>query len=121
MKINAYYIRRKKMKYTKYPELKKELKFLAKKIKELKIKRDNFRDFAHEVKEPRWAQSIFMWRAQEEAREFRHKHIAYCLLRGRRYEEIERPREGNEPDMIYVQMVMDEYEQPKTKFRTVQH
>ena len=100
------------MKYTKYPKLKSELKELAKEIKVLKYKRDHWQEFGND-------QSEFMWRAHREAREFRHKHIAYCLLRGRHYEQIEQPREDNKPDMIYVQMVMEEYEQPKAKFRTV--
>lgn len=29
--------------------------------------------------------------------QFRHKHIAYCELRGKTRTEIEIPREGNEP------------------------
>jgi len=109
------------MKHTKYPKLKSELKDLAKKIKELKHKRDNWWNFKHEVADyqQNYVQSIFMWKAFEKAREFRHKHIAYCLLRGRLYEQIEQPREGNEPDMIYVQMIMEEHGQQETKFRTV--
>lgn len=100
------------MKHTKYPQLKAELKALAKEIKEWKFKRDHWYDYDS-------LQWKFQYGVMERAREFRHKHIAYCLLRGRKYEEIEQPRENNKPDMIYVQLVMEEYEQPKTKFRTV--
>lgn len=32
------------------------------------------------------------------SREFRHLHIAYCELRGRTRDQIEKPREGNEPN-----------------------
>jgi len=111
------------MKHTKYPKLKKELKELAKEIKALKHRRDNWWNFKHELEswQQSYVQSVFMYRAFEKSREFRHKHIAYCLLRGRSYEQIEQPREDNKPDMVYVQMVMEEYEQPETKFRTIQH
>lgn len=108
------------MKRTKYPELKAELKQLAKEIKILKHKRDHWQEYTHEVKEPRWTQSIFMFDAFKKSREFRHKHIAYCLLRGREYEEIEQPRKDNKPDMIYVQMIKEKHEQ-KTESGAVQH
>jgi hypothetical protein len=47
--------------------------------------------------------------------EFRHKHIAYCLLRGRTYEQIEsKVHEGNEPNWdkinAYMKAVQDEQE-----------
>lgn len=41
--------------------------------------------------------------------EFRHRHIAYCLLRGRRLEEIEKPAEDNAPNMKRVEQYMEEY------------
>jgi len=41
--------------------------------------------------------------------EFRHKHIAYCLLRGTPYEAIEQPAEDNKPDMVFIKGVQDEY------------
>lgn len=35
--------------------------------------------------------------------EARHKHIAYCIMRGKEYSQIEpKVREGNEPDMKLV-------------------
>jgi len=71
------------MRYTKYPELKAELKELAKEIRQLKYKRDHYREFGND-------QSEFMWNAKKKGWDFRHKHIAYCMLRGRKYEEIER-------------------------------
>ena len=40
----------------------------------------------------------------------RHLHIAYCLLRGRKYEEIEPScREGNTPSEEWVEQIMEEY------------
>ena len=33
---------------------------------------------------------------------FRHNHIVYCELRGRKREQIENPREGNEPSKFQL-------------------
>jgi len=41
--------------------------------------------------------------------DYRHKHIAYCLLKGIVYESIEKPREGNEPNMALIQEIQNEY------------
>lgn len=41
--------------------------------------------------------------------EFRHCHIAYCLLRGRHINEIEKPAKGNEHNESVVKRLMDEY------------
>jgi hypothetical protein len=41
---------------------------------------------------------------------YRHKHIAYCLIRGRSYEQIEQHcRKGNEPDQNLIQELIREY------------
>jgi hypothetical protein len=39
--------------------------------------------------------------------DYRHKHIAYCLMRGTPYESIEKPRQGNEPDMAFIQEIQN--------------
>ena len=83
-------------------KLKNELKSLAKSIKETKLSR----------KEPnRNGESL--WKIQSRcdslSYDFRHKHIAYCLLRGRTMEQIEKPREGNEPSQHYIDKYMEEY------------
>jgi hypothetical protein len=70
------------MRHTKYPELKAELKELAKEIRQLKYKRDHYWEFGND-------QSEFMWNAKKKGWDFRHLHIAYCMLRGREYGEIE--------------------------------
>jgi len=42
--------------------------------------------------------------------EFRHRHIAYCLLRGRTIEEIERKtREDNKHNQRLVEQYINEY------------
>lgn len=47
--------------------------------------------------------------------EARHKHIAYCLLRGTPYEKVEpKVREGNEPNWPRINKIMEAYrEQPE--------
>lgn len=50
---------------------------------------------------------IDQWGLVCKAAEFRIKFVAYCLLRGRKYEEIEpRVRDGNEIDMERVEKIM---------------
>jgi len=72
------------MKYTKYPELKSELKKLAREIREWKNNRKQ--DKRQKLGMSQWkVQAQVDWRKYE----FRHKHIAYCMLRGRKYEQIE--------------------------------
>ena len=41
---------------------------------------------------------------------FRHKHIVYCLVRGRTMEEIECPKHGNLPDKRYIDKFKEEVE-----------
>ena len=94
------------MKYTKYPELKAELKELAKEIREFKKMRDHYWDYPQ-------CQGEYQWGVQNRAREFRHKHIAYCMLRGRKYEEIERYcREA--PDFKRIDSIRANHYVPKT-------
>lgn len=41
--------------------------------------------------------------------QFRHIHIAYCLMRGRKMEQIERPREDNQPSDAQIQRYIEQY------------
>ena len=42
--------------------------------------------------------------------EFRHQHIAYCLARGRSYEQVEQKvRENNEPNQDYIRELLEAY------------
>lgn len=45
--------------------------------------------------------------------QYRHYHIAYCLLKGTNYERIERPHKYNKPNMKRVYRIMDEWKQEK--------
>jgi hypothetical protein len=41
---------------------------------------------------------------------FRHMHLAYCLLKGRKYEQIEnKVRSGNEPDQKLIKKIQEAY------------
>lgn len=44
--------------------------------------------------------------------DFRHKHIAYCELRGRTRDQIEKPHENNLPDENRIKEIKDEYGNP---------
>lgn len=37
---------------------------------------------------------------------YRHEHIAYSMIRGRKREEIEQPRVGNQPDEGYISRIL---------------
>ena len=85
-------------------KLKAELKDLASKISTDKIgEKDHQRkhDGCH---------SSSIWKLLGIRREFRHKHIAYCLLRGRTLEQIECPSENNKPDLEAVKRHLKDYE-----------
>ena len=90
------------MKYTKYPHLKEELKVLAKALRYWKSRRkENQR------------QGLSLWKIEREIdgkrREFRHKHIAYCQLRGRERHQIECPAANNLPNEKIIEGIMTEY------------
>jgi hypothetical protein len=45
---------------------------------------------------------------RELSRDYRHHHIAYCLIRGRQYEQIEKPAPDNLPDMTLINSIVNE-------------
>jgi len=93
------------MKHTKYPKLKIRLKQLAKEIREWKANRKQ--DRRSKLNMRQWeVQSQVDWRSHE----FRHRHIAYCMLRGRKYEEIELTCK-NPPDFDEIDRIRGQYEQ----------
>lgn len=53
-----------------------------------------------------WRDSSAQWKLSHD---FRHRHIAYCLLRGRKREQIEKPREHNLPNEKLIQKYIDEF------------
>lgn len=89
-------------KSTRYPKLKGELKKLAKEIRYWKSRRKlNKRG------------SMALWEVELEkvrrSYEFRHKHIAYCQLRGRLRWQIEKPALDNLPNEDYIQEIVDKH------------
>jgi hypothetical protein len=52
--------------------------------------------------------------------EARHKHIAYCLIRGRTYEQIER-KTRTEPDWIYINKIKEIHTDPQEVFNHVEN
>lgn len=45
--------------------------------------------------------------------DYRHRHIAYCMLRGTPYEKIERPSKYNKPSMQIIESLMSEWTKEK--------
>lgn len=85
----------------KYSELKTFLANLAKEIKEQKLEcKEQQRQHGGSGYIKRYSPS---W-------DFRHHHIAYCELRGRKRDEIERPADHNRPDEQYIQRIKDSIE-----------
>ena len=91
---------------TKIRELKEELKETASQIRKLRIEYKNHQKkgeyslyipIGSKLKGLQWG--------------FRHKHIAYCLLRGRTMEQIEKKnREGNAPNHQLIKSIMEAYQ-----------
>ena len=86
----------------RYLKLKNELKELAKEIRYWKSKRKLAR-----------REQYSLWQIELKIRarkyEFRHRHIAYCQLRGRLREQIERPASNNLPNEDYIKEIMDKH------------
>lgn len=85
-------------------ELKIELKGLASSIKSTKI---DLKDFQ---RKNGGYSGKYNLELKQLKYEYRHKHIAYCQLRGRKYEEIERKcSRAGDPNKSYIQEIMDEH------------
>ena len=83
---------------------------------ELKDKAAVLRQFRVELSQPHDSKSCFkQCKRHLLRRDVRHKHIAYCMLRGTLYEAIEKPREDNKPDMQLVQTIIKEVKDACTK------
>jgi hypothetical protein len=83
-------------------DLKNELKALAIISRELK---------SHRPQEKRGTWGIYDldYKIRSTKHIIRHKHIAYCLIRGRKYDEIEHPSKDNEPNFKLIQDISKEY------------
>jgi hypothetical protein len=73
-----------------------QIRELKREFKELEKKREPREPKRREVKKAKY--------------EFRHEHIAYCIARGRTYEQIEQKvREDNEPNQDYIRELLETY------------
>lgn len=104
---------------TKIKELKAELKKLALDIRQAKIVyKDQQRgngSFCTWAKENglfyNIGQHTIVHSPTQLTDTYRHKHIVYCLLRGRKYAQIENNvREGNEPRWTLIEKLLKQYQ-----------
>lgn len=87
----------------KTQELKKTLKALAESIRQSK-------NFCKEYQKTHQGRDDGLYSDINSLKyEFRHKHIAYCLIRGRTRDEIERPAKDNQPCESYIKEIRDAY------------
>ena len=82
---------------TKLPSIKKELKELSEKIRELKLLRGP-------------ANNGFIPELGTLQLKYRYKHVSYCMFHGTKYEDIECPKEENALDMAKVEALIKGYE-----------
>jgi hypothetical protein len=100
---------------TKLQTLKNELKDLASQIKTAKQERKSVRfTGTRTIKSPNsWltdAQYAFEV-AKDLKEEFRSKHIAYCMIRGKEYEDIEKEvKSGNGPNWSLINRTVERYD-----------
>ena len=88
--------------------LKAELKSLAKSIRATK------HEINENLKNNTGNAYKFQWELPTLRNNFRHKHIAYCLLRGRTMEQIE-PKTNNAPDEKLIKEIMDAHTNKATE------
>jgi hypothetical protein len=89
-------------------ELKVELKSLAKQITKTK------KDLKDYQREHGGSDGGFCHEVEVLKFKFRHKHIAYCQLRGTKYEAIERHcADNNNPNWDHIKEIMDAHHQEK--------
>lgn len=93
------------------------IKGLAQQLRELKRELRQYYDDINSMKWPdvekkyKGRYSYDIERDIKKAKyEFRHQHIAYCLARGRSYEQVEQKvRENNEPNQDYIGKLLETY------------
>lgn len=97
---------------TRLNNIKEELNKIAVEIKETK------KEIKEKQRNKKYAGNL-QYSITHTKSDYRHKHIAYCLLRGRKYEEIESHiREGNEPNWSLIKKLQEEYSEAIKDVRT---
>lgn len=99
----------------KIQELKNHNKDLAVLIKkDTAYEKDVHRGKANYVDYLSWRMAIGK-QYQNISVNYRHHHIAYCLLRGTRYEQIEnKVKPGNEPNWVLIETILKQYREVDT-------
>lgn len=82
---------------------KEEQKKLGKEIRRCKVERNEAFRNGKPHSGQHWCSE-----ADSKAWTYRHRHIAYCEIRGREREEIEKPKKGNEPSEANIDDVYNE-------------
>ena len=77
---------------------KNEQKAIARRIRELKTHRPLANRGDYDINE-------LDWDIRSLSQEFRHRHIAYCEVRGRTRAQIEQPAENNKPNNGLVKSI----------------
>jgi len=103
----------------KFLILKEELKNISKEIKKLNL---NYKNQQSRISK----EKMGAWKTQEEHEffkkhwllhskirflqfQFRHKLIAYSIIKGKQYEQVEHHvRQSNEPNWVFIQEIYDE-------------
>lgn len=105
---------------TKIKQLKAELKQLALDLRQAKLVfKDQQRGKANHdawAKEKgltyvsTFSKNLIPMSVSQLSDKYRHMHIAYCLLRGRKYEQIEnKVRDNNEPKWSHIESILAQY------------
>ena len=112
MNIISQLISKKEVKESKnLYDLKREQKEAAINLKEQKkTLKDSFRAYSKGENVTPWSEE---YKKNKTKFEFRHRHIAYCLLRGTELAKIEQPAEDNQPSSKRIMEIMEEYKNEK--------
>ena len=87
----------------KFQELKQWLKDNAKELTKLKLELKNYQ------RNHGGSGSTYHYEVDKLRHEWRHKHIAYCIMRGRTYEQIENPSSDNPANTTLIQRYIEEF------------
>lgn len=87
-----------------FKEIKEDLKKVAKEIRKLKRSRKQDKRNGRAL----WEIEGDIWEAKWY---FRHKHIAYCEIKGRTRDQIERPKDDNKASQPYIDKFKKEWEE----------
>lgn len=86
-------------------ELKIELKSMA---NDIRVNKHGMKDYQ---RDNNGCQGSFWYSLYKLRYEYRHKHIAYSMLRGRKYEEIESKSTIVRPNFNYIKEIMDAHKE----------